>query len=662
MNSVVQSKSERIAHNVTSASIHSRPPANWRKFNPPPEAAEILAACRKLSIANSTDELLCSACGGPGSDYFEVAYDVPGRGRVVEATVARVRNGVAANYTETYMRRRDPDCMVIGDGFPTDKESFQSRFGSEFAPLRRLTFEWLKTQELVMFAFAAGGAGMGMDALVIAPANAGFFALGLAMLQGIIPADQLPSGFLPRAIIYVAPPFRHTHFDGKQVVVHNRRDGLHELFSYNLYPGPSAKKGIYGVLLGLGEREGWVTAHCSTVQVITPYDNVATIMHEGASGGGKSEMLEQAHREADGRLLLGENTITGEKRYLEIPRSCELHAVTDDMALCHPSLQNGQGKLTLMDAESAWFVRVNHIEHYGTDVHLERLTAEPPVPLLYLNIDAVPRSRALIWEHIEDAPGKPCPNPRVIIPRKVFPGVVEGAVTVDIRSFGVRTPPCTRERPTYGILGVFHLLPPALAWLWRLVSPRGHANPSIVDTEGMTSEGVGSYWPFATGRRVDHANLLLRQFAENTRMRHILCPNQHVGAWQVGFMPQWIAREYLARRGMARFRPDQLRPARCPLLGQTLRQLQIEGRMVATWFLQVDTQPEVGESAYDQGAEILETFFRECLADFQVPDLDPLGRDIINCFLDGGGLEDYERLIPSGLTTDSTPQPSLRPL
>jgi hypothetical protein len=120
------------------------------------------------------------------------------------------------------------------------------------------------------------------------------------------------------------------------VVVHNRRDGLHELFSYNLYPGPSAKKGIYGVLIGLGEREGWVTNHCSTVQVITPYDNVVTIMHEGASGGGKSEMLEQAHREPDGRLLLGENLVTGEKRYLEIPRSCELHAVTDDMALCHP--------------------------------------------------------------------------------------------------------------------------------------------------------------------------------------------------------------------------------------------------------------------------------------------------------------------------------------
>lgn len=618
----------------------------WHQFRPPAEAADILTHCKRLTIVSTSDELIDLACGGPGSDYVEVAYDVPGVGRYVEATVARVRNGVAANYTEPYMRRRDPDCLVIGDGLPTDKESFRQRFGADFGALREQTFAWLKEQELTMFAFAAGGAGLGMDALVIAPANAGFFALALALLQGIIPADAVPASFTPRAIIYVAPPFRHTHFGGKQVVVHNRRDGLHELFSYNLYPGPSAKKGIYGVLLGLGEREGWVTNHCSTVQVITPYDNIVTFMHEGASGGGKSEMLEQAHREPDGRLLLGENVVTGERRYLEIPRTCELHAVTDDMALCHPSLQDGLGKLTLTDAENAWFVRVNHIEHYGTDVHLEKLAAEPPVPLLFLNIDAVPRSRALIWEHIQDAPGKPCPNPRVIIPRRIFPGVVEGAVTVDIRSFGVRTPPCTREKPTYGILGLFHILPPALAWLWRLVSPRGHANPSIVDTEGMSSEGVGSYWPFATGRRVDHANLLLRQFAEHRRMRHILCPNQHVGAWRVGFMPQWIAREYLARRGVAKFRPEQLRPARCPLLGYAMRQVHVEGRTVGSWFLQVEVQPEVGEEAYDQGAEILRKFFHKCLAEYQDPDLDPLGQQIITCCLDGGKLEDYERLIP----------------
>ena len=215
------------------------------------------------------------------------------------------------------------------------------------------------------------------------------------------------------------------------------------------------------MLLDLGERESWVTAHCSAVQVVTPYDNQITIMHEGASGGGKSEMLEQAHRKDDGLWAFGQNIVTGEERSLQLPRSCDLFPVADDMALCHPSLQDENGKLRLVDAEKAWFLRVNHINSYGTDPYLERLTAVPKSPLLFLNIDAVPDSRAMIWEHIQDAPGKSCPNPRVVVPRQNFPNIVEEPVSVDIRSFGVRTPPCTRENPTYGIIGLFHLLPPS---------------------------------------------------------------------------------------------------------------------------------------------------------------------------------------------------------
>ena len=620
---------------------------DWRCYNPPAEAAAILSACPQLFIAGATEELVEAACGDAKNNFFEVAYEVEGRGRVVEATVARVRNGICANYTEPYMRRRDPDCMVIADESPTDKPTFKERYQKDFGSVRQETLDWLKAQPLTMFGFSAGQTEVGLDAIVIAPANAGFFALGLALLQGIIPRDAIGKDFRPKCVIYVAPPFRHTHFEGKQLVVHNRRDGLHELFAYNLYPGPSAKKGIYGVLLARGEEENWVTAHCSTVQVVTPYDNVVTIMHEGASGGGKSEMLEQAHRESDGRLMLGENIFTGEKRFLEIPRACELLPVTDDMALCHPSVQTGQGKLVVQDAENSWFVRVNHIDRYGMDIHLEGLTASPPMPLLFLNIDAVPRGRALIWEHTEDAPGKPCPNPRVIIPRNIYPGVTEDAVTVDIRSFGVRTPPCSRENPSYGILGLFHMLPPALAWLWRLVAPRGYANPSITDSQGLSSEGVGSYWPFATGKKVHHANLLLRQFQQHAKMRQILCPNQHVGAWRVGFMPQWLARDYLARRGNARFRSDQVKPARCPLLGYAPHTLHIEGRMIPRWFLQVDTQPEVGEEGYDSGATILRNFFDVCLSEFFQDDLDPVGKEIITCFRDGGSVADYERIIPN---------------
>ncbi len=612
----------------------------------PEELQELLRAAPSVTWTRSIEELREAACGDASRDRFDVAYDLPTGRRVVEATVARVRNGIAVNFPEPYMRRREPDCLFIADEMPTDKPRYRDRFGGEFEPLRQETFAWLAKQDLVVFGFIAGQAPLGVDALVVGPANAGFFLLSLALLQGLVPSDRLGEAFSPRAIIYVAPPFRHTHFSGKQAVVHRRTDAVHECYAYNLYPGPSAKKGVYGVLINIAEREGWVVPHGSTVQVVTPYDNVVTIMHEGASGGGKSEMLEQMHREPDGRLLLGRNLVTDERAYLEIPRACALRPVTDDMAICHPSIQTDDGYLRLADAEASWFVRVNHIQEYGTDPFLEKLTAQPPEDLVFLNVDAVPGGRALIWEHIQDAPGRSCPNPRVILPRRLVPGVVEGPVAVDIRSYGVRTPPCTTQQPSYGIIGLVHLLPPALAWLWRLTAPRGHANPSIIQTEGMSSEGVGSYWPFATGQRVTQANLLLEQIKRTPRVRYVLTPNQHIGAWETGFMPQWIAREYLARRGHARFGPDQLSPARSPLLGFALNQLQVEGRPIPQGFFQVNLQPEVGDAAYDQGAKQLHDFFREELSAYLEPALSPLGRRIIKCCLAHGTVDDYTRLLP----------------
>jgi len=624
-------------------------------YDVPAEVRDLLAQCPKYTLAQSVDQLVeLSTRDADPTGWHEVAYDVPGKGSVVEARVCRTRNGVAANYMDAYMRRRDPDCMVIGDDRPTNKKRFSDRYEQGFDTLRQETFDWLATQELAVFPFYAGDPNHGLPALVVGPANAGFFALGLALLQGMLSPDEVPADFSPRAVIYVAPPFRHTHFDGKQVVVHNRTDDVHELFSYNLYPGPSAKKGVYGVLITLGELEGWVTAHCSTVQVVTPYDNIVTIMHEGASGGGKSEMLEIAHRERDGRLLLGQKVTNDDKRHLALPRTCELRPVTDDMALCHSHLQKGKGKLSLMDAENAWFVRVNHINHYGIDPHLERMTIDAKEPLLFLNIHAVPNATTLIWEHVEDEPGVPCPNPRVVIPRHAVDDVVDGSVTVDVRSFGVRTPPCTRENPTYGIIGMLQILPPALAWLWRLTAPRGHGNPSIVDkTGGMTSEGVGSYWPFATGRRVDQANLLLQQIESTTRTLFILVPNQHIGCWKTGFMPQWIVREYLARRGLARFRPDQVTEARCPLLGWVPKQLVVEGTHIPPVMLRVETQEEVGPEAYDQGAQQLYAFFREQLDKYGSEDeLLPLGRKIIDCCMSGGTVQDYADLLPSQSSSD----------
>jgi hypothetical protein len=369
-------------------------------------------------------------------------------------------------------------------------------------------------------------------------------------------------------------------------------------------------------------------------------------MHEGASGGGKSEMLQHIVREQNGQVLIGQNILTDETRLINLPLFCSFNPVTDDMALCHPSIQSDNGKLTVLDAENAWFIRVDSIKDYGDDPFLEKITIKPKKPLLFLNIKSNPDCTALIWDHTEDEPGKTCPNPRVILPRDIVPGVINKSVTVDVRSFGVRTPPCSKVNPNYGIIGLFHILPPSLAWLWRLVSPRGYANPSIVGGEGMESEGVGSYWPFATGKMVIHANMLLEQIIQTPRMRYTLVPNQHIGVWKVGFKPQLLMREYLTRRGNAKLRSDQYQDARCPLLGYEINYLTLEGAKIPSRFLQVYRQNEVGIEGYDAGAGILYDFFKNELAKYLTPELSITGRKIIDACLAGATVQEYNSIIP----------------
>jgi hypothetical protein len=124
----------------------------------------------------------------------------------------------------------------------------------------------------------------------------------------------------------------------------------------------------------------------------------------------------------------------------------------------------------------------------------------------------------------------------------------------------------------------------------------------------------------------------------------VLIPNQNLGAWKVGFAPQWVAREYLARRGAAKFKNGDLKASRCPLLGYHKETLQVEGQTIGKWFMDVSQQPEVGEEAYDAGAKILTDFFYEQLREFTVPDLQPLGREIIDACLGGASVEDYSKL------------------
>ena len=432
------------------------------------ELKEILKDCVSVEIPNTRAELYDMVFGKEEANSFDITYTVHGQEKK-EADVVRCRNGAVVNYTEDYMRRRDPECMVIADKKPTNKQQFKETYGYDFSGLRKETLLWLKERELIIVPFRAGGKKYGYPAILICPKNAAFFAYALANLQAFVNIEEEVIPFVPRAIIYVAPPFRHTHFEGKQVCVHNRLDNCHEIFSYNLYPGPSAKKGVYSVLLDIGEQENWVTAHASAARIITPYENEIVIMHEGASGGGKSEMLEAEHRVEDGRILLGTHVMTGGKNYLHLGDTCDIEPISDDMAMCHPAIQGPDGKLGIIDGENGWFLRVDGITEYGSSPAYEKIAIHPKEPLIFFNLQGVAGATCLPWEHTLDSDGKPCPNPRVVIPRYMVDKIVQEPVGVDIRSFGVRMPPATAEHPSYGIMGLMQIIPPALAWLWRLV-------------------------------------------------------------------------------------------------------------------------------------------------------------------------------------------------
>ena len=615
----------------------------FERFTLPDELREVIYNSPSVIIPTSKEVLFELIFGNEHTDKIEVTYDVQGRS-IKEAEVVRCKNGAAVNFPEDYMRRRDPDCMRIGDSLPTDKPRFEEVYGYEFSDLRRVTLDWLTRQELVLVPFKSGGYDYGYDSVLICPRNAAFFAFAMSQLQAFVDIRQVQH-FTPRAVVYVAPPFRHTRFGGKQVVVHCRSEELHEVFSYNLYPGPSAKKGIYSVLLDIGEREGWVTAHASAARIITPYENEMVMMHEGASGGGKSELLQDVMRASDGRVLLGVELSTGEERYISMSDTCTIEPVADDMAMCPPSIQKGNGKLCITDGEDGWFVRVDGIKEYGCDPMYEKIAIQSKEPLMFLNLQAVPRATCLPWEHIPDSNGQPCPNPRIIVPRRMISNVVNEPVAVDVRSFGVRMPPATAERPTYGIMGLMHIVPPALAWLWRLVAPRGFKNPSVTGGTPLASEGVGSYWPFATGKRVTQANLLLEQIISCPRTRYVLIPNQHIGNFRVGFAAEWISREYLARRGGVTMKMDRLTPARCPLLGFALKDMKVDGQHISAKFLRPETQEALGEEGYDKGAEILYGFFDKVLSVYDTEDLHPVGRQILECFRNHGSVEDYCNII-----------------
>lgn len=169
----------------------------------PENISTLLHNCKKLTVFDTTDDLANAATNGVENVSFEVKYQVPGIGEHTEAIVHRVRNGISANYTEAYMRRRDPETMVIADNKPSDKERFSDKYGYPFRSLQEETYTWLKEQELSVFFYFAGRVGIGSLGIAVVPSNAAFFAMGLSMLQEIVAVEDLKEGVKIESFILV---------------------------------------------------------------------------------------------------------------------------------------------------------------------------------------------------------------------------------------------------------------------------------------------------------------------------------------------------------------------------------------------------------------------------------------------------------------------------
>ena len=92
-------------------------------FKLPKDVMDVLENCMNAIIPKTREELIALTLGGKNNPSFEVSYEAQGK-KVVEANITRCKNGASINYVEDYMRRRDPDCLVVADDKPTDKPRF----------------------------------------------------------------------------------------------------------------------------------------------------------------------------------------------------------------------------------------------------------------------------------------------------------------------------------------------------------------------------------------------------------------------------------------------------------------------------------------------------------------------------------------------------------
>ncbi len=100
--------------------------AYFGRFVLPEDLHAALQKCRSIAYIETQEELDELVFGPTHSSRYDVVYNIVGKGTVKEAEVIRCKNGASVNFMEDYMRRRDPNSMVISDDLP-DRQAALSR-------------------------------------------------------------------------------------------------------------------------------------------------------------------------------------------------------------------------------------------------------------------------------------------------------------------------------------------------------------------------------------------------------------------------------------------------------------------------------------------------------------------------------------------------------
>lgn len=540
-------------------------------------------------------------------------------GEYHEGDIIHAREGFVINFADRHIRVRDPRALVVADDGTTSHERFSVRFGREFAADRSYHHEYLRNQDLIVTGFMLPGT----DKLValVAPRQTEIFAYIQAQIMGFRELDfKTLLEESPAAIIYLNPESRHTRYGSEQVVIHDRSRGIHEIYADSLYPGPSCKKGIFGVFLELAEidfaagKEPWSIAHAA-IAVLEQgrSDKKMFFAHMGPSGSGKSENTTPSFK---GKLHLA-TAPDGRCITIQVPHDVKVQPAMDDFGFMKLGTVDGRLRTILTDIECGYFLRTDSVLTAEDDPELQRVVRSAPEttgkPLVFLSYDVQPGESVSLFKHYEN-----CSNPRVIVPKSAMPDFYDGPCAVDVMSFGIRAPRSVAHNPTYGVAGIVQVLDWKQYLMWCLVCPRGDKNPSTTTSVngGLVTEGEGSMRPFNVGDKLAVANSLfslLSRGSEDTRF--FVFPNQNVGAYEVNWS-QRLIRNVIAEEGFIQFNDDNLSAENHPFLGRTLNSFVAYGQTVPPELLNPALQPELGRQGFESGRKMLDAFFRETLSGY----------------------------------------------